>query len=328
MENFDIDNMINMAKRVVEDTLSPQDKCKAKFSNIVCGIAKKYSTTKYLNREDLENDLWVKVFQMLKDFNYDVDSMDPNWVARCCYNQAVDLYRKNRYRYMDKVCRFDESFVHEDADSDSSQHHEKTAISSTLDKLPHAKFHSPDDDLIYEAIINLFEKGSKERNYVISKMFMNGLIPLDRRYMEEFIMPEDDSEGSYLVDVLKAKNGNRKVSGSWVVQKHKMKARIKYYLRLEDYTPDGYAKDLKDYIKSETKDTGVLELDYILKKNGEFKGVFNKSELIQCIKESTLLLYGIDSNGHDVAMYNDSILVKKLLREGYQVFIPDVHDED
>lgn len=335
MSTLNLDEMIKLAKKVVNEEVPIEEQCRAKFESIVSFLSYQfYHTNKsYIDsRDDLENEMWIKIFDMLHKVNDNLDDLNKNLVFIVCKNLCCDYYNKERYNYKEKICRFDETFINGDNEgnqSDSTKHSERSDISSTLDKIEHPKFENNEDNLIIEEIVSLFEKGSRKRRYAVTKLYYAGMIPEDSPLRKEVVELDNDSEPEYLLKIVN-RNGskNTKVSGAWIWEKkQEMLPRIRYYLRfrhkeLGDYTPEAYTANLKDYLKSEYK-TPYIEIDRLLKSNYEFKNRFYHDEIIDMIKDSTEVLFG-QYKGIDYVILNDEKVVRDLLGKGFQIFVPEI----
>lgn len=324
MSTLDLDELIGIAKKVVNQEVPVNERCRAKFENIVSYLSYQFYHTNqnYIDsREDLEEEMWIKIFQMLKNYDYNLDALSPNLVYITCKNRCCDYYNAERYKYRSKICKFDEAAINPggSSESDGSKHSDRSDISSTLDRLSHTKFDVTDDNIVFENIVDLFEKGSRKRKYVVTKLYYAGLIRDDFKYIDEVVKTADDLESSYLLSIVNRNNSkNTKVSGAWIVEKQEMSARIKYYLRYHDskngdYTPESYSSILIDYVK---ENNGYVKVDYVLKHNWSFKGKFYHDELLNMIKCTDELAH-YRLKGVDYIVYNITEVTEDLLNKGF-----------
>lgn len=192
------------------------------FRRIVEGIARKYAS-KWVDREDLEQELWIKVLEMVAACGGDENQLDDDLVAKACYREAVDYYRYCRRRYESTAAYIPEAFEGEDCDV-------------TEDYTKYYKTHGLVKDTDYAMIteaVNLFAEGSKEREYAIMKLYYYG--DLDPEFWGHVDLPEEGTakNGDYReVDFLKmlGYKGN-KIPGSWIVKRNEMRRIIEEYLR-------------------------------------------------------------------------------------------------
>lgn len=188
------------------------------FGKIVRGVARKYSVENFgVERDDLEQDLWVKVMEIVNSKNGDVELVDEALVAKCCWNVAVDKYRYHRKR-RDSKAEYTEGTEEDDKASNNSS---SASFSSS-----HC-FQSATDAIFIKEAIDLFEVGSKERKYVVTKLYMNGEIdPETFEGEDELELPEGDTEK----DILKILGYSSHYPASWNSIKNKMRKKIYTYL--------------------------------------------------------------------------------------------------
>ena len=124
------------------------------IDRIVKGIARKYSSTKWIEYEELYQELWIKVSELLKS-NPEVSL---NMIARCCFNCAVDLYRYSRRRY-----EANSEYV-EDGGFDGNP------------TLSHVTFENPHTHLLIRELLDMFAPHSIERNFILVKLYIDGSI--------------------------------------------------------------------------------------------------------------------------------------------------------
>ena len=192
-----------------------------KFGKIVKGVARKYHS-KWVNGEDLEQELWIKVLEMIGDS--DGEDLDANLVAKACFRRAVDYYRYCRRRY-EANCSYD---AWTDAGDELGQEVDYSKLLKTHNLVK-------DTELVtVREVLELFPEDSKERLYIEMKLFYYG--DLDPEYWDRtVILPEEGTakDGSYKeVDFLKLLGyKGQKIPGSWIVKKNSMRQVIDNYLR-------------------------------------------------------------------------------------------------
>lgn len=131
-----------------------------KFGKIVSGVARKYGATKWLDVEEVENELWIKLLEVMKN---SPEEMTEKMAARICYNKAVDLYRYARRRY-DSKAEYLENY------GESAQGNENT------DERLTSKLETGEERLMINECLRLFPKGSREWKFVVMKLYTGGLI--------------------------------------------------------------------------------------------------------------------------------------------------------
>lgn len=204
-----------------------------RYTKIVRGVARKYAVENFgVEREDLEQDLWLKVCELT---NGGTTFPSEKLVAKCLWNVAVDKYRYHRRR-RDSKAEYIEG-TEDDSDSVSNKAEEIRLNSGKC-------FKSPMDAIIINETIDLFPKGSRERQYVITKLYMNGEIDPETYYgnSEDLVLPEDDSEGA----VMKAIGYQSTRPGSWISRKNKIRETIYRYLgKIDESDLDSEENKLK-----------------------------------------------------------------------------------
>ena len=193
-----------------------------KFGKIISGVARKYSS-KWVNGEDLEQELWVKVLGMIADTPGGESDLDERLVAKACYRKAVDYYRYCRRRYEANV-----QYAPEWSDAETEDRDDYSKLYKS-----HNMVKDTDYTLMVEAL-ELFPKDSKEYAYVAMKLSYYG--DLDPEYWgEEVKLPEEGTakNGNYReVDFLKLLGyKGEKIPGSWITKKNNMRCIIEEYLR-------------------------------------------------------------------------------------------------
>lgn len=227
--NFNLNNFnkaIESAKKVRDNYLTDSDV--ERFSGIVNGISRKYSS-QWVDAEDLAQEIWLKTLEESKRCG---ETLDARQVARMGFNKAVDVYRYERRRYDSKA-----EFLDEIDEGGSS--------GATESKLSHSTFTTGQSTAEVKEIINLFEKGTNERKYVLVKAYLFGALDpdIDNQLVNEAepemnkipTMDADSSENARLSDDLLArevfgqKSGGK--SGSFCAMKRTVKSTIKEYLK-------------------------------------------------------------------------------------------------
>lgn len=194
-----------------------------KFRKIVEGVAKKYQS-KWVSREDLEQELWIKVLTMIEDCGGDESNLDENLVAKACFRKAIDYYRYCRRRYEANVALFTED--------------DKTELEGDLEYDPSKllKTHGIIDQGTYtmvNEVLGLFEEGTKEYRYIVAKLYSHGLLD-EEVYGRSFELPEKPKAPRNVDDEIDycAMLGynSKKISGSWINKKRQMRVVIEEYL--------------------------------------------------------------------------------------------------
>ena len=269
------------------------------FTRIVKGVAKKYSIENFgVEREDLEQDLWIKVLELINSCG-GIENTDPRLVAKSCWNTAVDKYRYHRRRRDSKA----EYLEGTEDDSD---------LAITSNNIQNSKCRNCMDEILIQEAIDLFPKGSRERKYVVTKLYMYGEIdPSTYIGDDELELPEDDSEAA----VLKLLGYKSKYPASWGAMKHKMRYEIYRYLGIIDDSK----KDSKKKSDEESSDEDRLELiskrveqrfrdsacDYIFVNNLKKDKVLkmygaSQEEIIASVADSKSLVTGLNKDGNSI----------------------------
>lgn len=200
-----------------------------KYEKIVRGIAYKFSVnenmTRY-SREDLEQDLWLKVVEISEN-----GTADEKLVARCLWNHVTDKYRFHRRRALTQIPAHSQELLEVNDSSETSE----TADSSLMNVVTDADsdwivrwkpMETMDYTLIHQTI-ELFEVGSKERIYAIAKLLDEGLLDLDDKYAsevkDEYLKLDNYKEANFCS--LLGYN-TKKVSGSWLSKRKAMRQTI------------------------------------------------------------------------------------------------------
>lgn len=111
---------------------------------MVRGIASKFHGWAGMHVDDIEIDLWIKTTQIVNGWNGEVV---PNFIARCCYNEAKSLYRKE--------------LKHKDVHP-----YDKGLLEIMLEKNDSRDTEDDLSQVHIEEIIGLFEEGTKDKEYV------------------------------------------------------------------------------------------------------------------------------------------------------------------
>lgn len=215
-----LDELIESAEKMKKDASQAK---MGNFTSIVKGVARKY-TSKWVDREDLEQDLWVRVLTLINDCG-GIENVDESLVARVCYNKAVDSYRYSRRRY-EANCQFIEGSAFDgDDDEEGGKDNGLDYFDSIYNSLPSAQ-----NILFFKEVIDLFPKDSKERKYVILKLVTYGVVDisfLDASDREIYEIPEGDTEADYI----KCLGYKSHCPGSWTCKKRDLEKVIKEFLR-------------------------------------------------------------------------------------------------
>lgn len=301
-----LDEVLKMAKELTEDIARKEQDHMEQFKRIVEGVARKYKSV-YVDREDLESELWIVVLEKIREFG-GADKVDPRFIARCCYNKAVDFYRYNRRR-KDSNARLIEE-MGEDEDSEIEN------------KIPHANFENGYDRVVIKEIIDLFPKGSRERKYVVTKLYMFGEISKDDGLPDELELPEGDTES----DVLKLLGYSSRYPGSWGKMKYQIRDTIYRYLGI---LPDGEVDEasVKATMLSRieeitlTSRKSYIDFKRILRDRALILLGLDQETLLSLIDESDKILKSVGPAGDWWALKNDSEIAQRSFVEyGYKVF--------
>lgn len=151
-----------------------------KVQGIVAGVARKYGEKFGIERSDLEQELWVKLLEESERSKKVVEN--PKLAARTSYNKAVDVYRYERRRWDSKA-----DMVSDEAVSSMA----REVVSTRNPMLAIDPFRQPESFLEIKSIVDEFEVGSKARQFVVIKAYIEGIFTLEE--VEE-LEPELDSE--------------------------------------------------------------------------------------------------------------------------------------
>lgn len=254
------------------------------FDRIVRGVARKYAVENFgVEREDLQQDLWVKVLELI-DSKGGVENLDEALVAKCCWNLAVDKYRYHRRRRDSKA----EYLEGTEDDSDSNK---GTGSESDGKLASGSHFQSPTDAIFIKEAIDLFPEGSRERKYIVTKLYISGEIDPDTYdKKEELVLPEDDTEEA----ILKLLGYNSHFPASWGKKKNEMRRKIYRYLgRLPESENKDEEKRL-DKIKNRTKEIFKESKNYYIYTKKLCKDPVLK--LLKCTEEDMHEIFKKDSD--------------------------------
>lgn len=293
----DLDEILKFATSLVqqEQARKAEDKMK-KVEEIVKGVARKYAS-KWIEQDDLEQDLWVVVMELINGHG-GIENTDLPLIAKSCYNKAVDAYRYHRRRYDSKVRLIDES-ESEDGEYSASGADQASYFTS--------KNRTGYEELILREVIDLFPEGSRQRKYVVAKLYSYGEIDESFGLNDELVLPEGDNEA----DFLRLIGFQSRYPASWGKMKYEIREKIYKYLGLmpESYedNPKKMLECIKDRIEtifSESRSgyIGVDKLakDKILKLMGANEDLIWKS-----MRMSKKLLRGYNVEGWKFIMKDE-----------------------
>lgn len=197
--------MNNLAKR--HNNFSDNqdvDERMEQFADILKGVSYKYLHNKWMNREDLEQELWINLMKLIEDYG-GVMNVSPNLVAKSSFNSAVDYYRYSRRRY-------EANIIFEEENDENSV----SAFGTKFDK--------GYDILRMKEVYEKYPEGSKERTYILIKLVMSGELdevhvtnPEDRKVLDD--LPEKNID-SHIVYKL---GYNSPSPGSFTTMKRRIK---------------------------------------------------------------------------------------------------------
>ena len=193
------------------------------FTRIVKGVAKKYGSTNWIDREDLEQDLWVKVLTLI-DENGGIENVNESMVSRVCWNKAVDAYRYSRRRY-ESTCEFIENMDSDDDSDDGVKDNGPDYFDCKNNSIPNIQ-----DIIFFKEALDLFPSGSRERKYVLMKLVSDGALPLsyvDKEDMLILEIPNGDTEADYIACL----GYKSHCPGSWTCKKRDMRQVVDKFLR-------------------------------------------------------------------------------------------------
>lgn len=301
-----LDDILKMAKEITESITKKEQDNMEQFKRIVEGVARKYGSI-YVDREDLEQELWIVVLEKIRDFG-GADKVDPRFIARCCYNKAVDFYRYSRRRKDSSARLIEEMGENEEKDSESN--------------VPYSTFETGYDRVILREIIDLFPQGSRQRKYVVTKLYMYGEISEADGLPDKLEMPEGETES----DVLKLLGYKSRYPASWGKMKYQIRDKIYRYLGI---LPDGEVDEasvkatmlsrIEEMVLTSRK--GYVDFKRLLRDKALILLGCDQDTLLSLIDESDKILKSVGPNGDWWALKNDAgIAQKSFVEYGYKVF--------
>lgn len=306
-----LDDVLAMAAQITEQIAQKQaEEGQAHFEQIeriVKGVARKYASI-YVDREDLEQELWLVVCQRAQDFG-GMENLDPRFVARCCYNKAVDFYRYSRRR-KDSTARLIEEM---ESDDDSCAD----------DNIPRSTFDTGYDRVVLREVIDLFPQGSRERKYVVTKLYMYGEISEEDGLPDKLEMPAGETES----DVLKLLGYNSRYPASWGKLKYQIRDTIYRYLGIIPENGEADEASVKATMLSRienmvlTSRKGYIDFKKILRDKALILLGLDEATLLSLVDESDKVLKSVGPAGDWWVLKNDaSVAQKSFVEYGYQVF--------
>lgn len=130
----------------------------ARYDEIIRSIAGKYGRDWCLTFDDVYSELCFKVLKL--GVNNGWEALNESFVARICYNRAVDLYRSARRKY--------ERTVQESAILAEGSNEDTHSKIGTVEEA--------EGNLLYSEFVDRYNPESRERKYLVVKMVSEGLI--------------------------------------------------------------------------------------------------------------------------------------------------------
>lgn len=299
---IDLDEILKFASGLVKKAQEEKAEDKMeKCSEIVKGVARKYAS-KWVDKEDLEQDLWVVVMELINSCG-GIENTDLPLIAKSCYNRAVDSYRYNRRRHDSKVRLIDES---------ESEDGEYSASGADQASYFVAKNRTGYEEMILHEVIDLFPEGSRQRKYVVAKLYSFGEIDETFGLADKLELPEGDTEA----DFLKLIGFNSRYPASWGKMKYEIREKIYKYLGI---MPESFDKDpkkmlecIKDRIEtifSESR-SGYINVDRLLKDKVLILMGATEDRIWDSMKMSRKLLRGFTKDGKPFVMKNEDRYLK------------------
>lgn len=306
-----LEDVLAMAAEITESIAKKEQDHWEHFERIVKGVSRKYASI-YVDREDLEQELWLVVCQKVEEFG-GADKIDPRFVARCCYNKAVDYYRYCRRR-KDSTARFIEEMEADDGDGEAV---DGSVFSCHIDN-------GFNDKIMIKEVIDLFPIGSRERKYIVTKLYMYGEIDETDGLPDKLEMPAGDTES----DILKLLGYNSRYPASWGRMKYQIRDTIYRYLGI---IPQDSAEADEASVKTTmlsrienmvlTSRKGYIDFKKILRDKALVLLGLDEKTLLELIDESSKILKSVGPTGDWWALKNDaSVAQKSFVEYGYQVF--------
>lgn len=299
---IDLDEILKFASGLVrkaqeEKAEDKMEKCK----EIVEGVARKYAS-KWIEREDLEQDLWVVVMELINKCG-GIEKTDLPLIAKSCYNRAVDSYRYNRRRCDSKVRLIDES------ESDDGEYSASGADQASYFT---SKSRTGYDEVILHEVIDLFPKGSRQRKYVVAKLYSFGEIDESFGLEDKLELPEGDNEA----DFLKMIGFQSRYPASWGKMKYEIREKIYKYLGIMPESFDDDPKKMLECIKERIENifsesrSGYINVDRLLKDKVLILMGATEERVWESMKMSKKLLRGFTKDGKPFIMKNEDKYIK------------------
>jgi DNA-directed RNA polymerase specialized sigma24 family protein len=307
---INLDKWLDTAKEISKKQQEIKESKMEEFRKIVKGVAKKYAS-KYVDREDLEQELWVTTLELIQSKGGD-ENLDGDLVARSCLNKAVDFYRYGRRR-VDTSRK-----MLEDWEMDDEEHSSKEDS-----QILYSNFQTGFDASLIRDVIELFPEGSRERKYVVTKLYMYGDIDTSENLPDELEIPEKDTE----VSVLHMLGYTGKtISPSWIKTKKQILRKVYDYLGIlkdKELTKEERVKKIKErvdfifnsstrnyiYANELVKDSVIDLLDC------------SAEELFEILKDYGRYVIGIGwSSKETYYMKNKKLLIQGALEEGDYIY--------
>lgn len=304
-----LEDVLEMANQVTEQIAQKEEDNMKQFERIVKGVSRKYASI-YVDREDLEQELWLVVCTKIQEFG-GADKLDPRFIAKCCYNRAVDYYRYCRRR-RDSSAQLIEEI---ESDDENPANSETTFAQSTFD--------NGYDRIVLKEVIDLFPQGSRERKYVVTKLYMYGEISEADGLPDKLEMPAGDTEA----DVLKLLGYNSRYPASWGKLKYQIRDTIYRHLGILPESSEANEASVKATMLSRieeltlTSRKGYIDFKRILRDRALILLGLDEATLRSLIDESDKILKSVGPNGDWWALKNDAgIAQRSFIEYGYKVF--------
>lgn len=304
---------MEVSKEIIEEHIYNEDEQMLKIKEIIEGVARKYSAqSNYIEYDDLHQELWIVALKLIRDCG-GVQNTNPKLVARSCFNKAVDYYRFHRRRYDSKA-----EYLEESGDSLTEK------LSSP--RMVAEKGLNVDGVLTVSEIIDLFPKDSRERKYVVAKLYNEGLLEnLD--IPDELGLPSGDTEGDFVRYI----GYNSPRPASWGKKKYYMKRAIYEYLgkipNLDNLTEEQRADFIRNRVENIFKESKAEYLNIeVLAKQDEILKIADCSEdeIWKSLKEklnTKLVLRGATKDGVKFVMRNREDLLENSKKNKDLVFL-------
>lgn len=184
-----------------------------KLNSMICGISRKYTGYAYMEYDDLEQELWIKALEIIAyhgEVNYRL-------IAKSLYNRAIDLVRKKRHKQL-------------------NEHHLNVNMLEVIDDDPaHGKVNylNTKTDMcdystsVVNEVIELFDEGTKDRQYVTMVAEFNGALS-GEDYLDE--VKEKFSDFRPEKEYALALGFKDDTSTGYRSLRHKVREVVKWYL--------------------------------------------------------------------------------------------------